>query len=551
MVDLKEFIETANQDLIELALILIGTIVFWFVLWVFYKKNKKKTSAPIPSNPTSSEPTPRSTKTITIERSRKPSNDRRESFTTSKENSPKKDYVGERKSSSQVKEEKPPTITTIDPEPEEQSQPKRIGYNPVNIFAQNEPYSYPYVIMPKPKSWIKFPRKGRTGRKGFKEEDFKTYLKRFFSNEFKIYDDRFITVKGNNSPFEPDITFTNEKDGINIFMDIEIDEPYEGINDINRRKPTHFQYSDTDRNRAFRNRGLIVIRFAEIQVHQEPLKCCLFVSDVIKSIYPRFKIPDVLSKVSKLTSIPQWTKKQAEQWSEEKYRERYLGIDAFGKVPETEKLNNVQETELGQFVENNVEDDPPYTPPNETIQENESTNKKIITKAIHNSKYLSFKYHNKKTITRPMRFNDNTLKAYCYVRNKEKDFLYSEIISPSIKQKPFVIEETGPNLGVETIKNVVNTAIQYGRYIRMRYTRSAWTEMKVDKETGEVIMEKTEAEESIRTINDIGLSINTLDQEHIDHYNLDENYITAYCNKREDQRTFRFDRISEIAVLDI
>jgi len=75
--------------------------------------------------------------------------------------------------------------------------------------------------------------------------------------------------------------------------------------------------------------------------------------------------------------------------------------------------------------------------------------------------------------------------------------------------------------------------------------------MKVNKETGEVIIEATEAEESVRTINNIPLSIDTLEQDHIDRYNLDENYLTAYCNRREAQRTFRFDRISEIAILDL
>ena len=85
----------------------------------------------------------------------------------------------------------------------------------------------------------------------------------------------------------------------------------------------------------------------------------------------------------------------------------------------------------------------------------------------------------------------------------------------------------------------------------MKYTRSSWTNMVVDEETGELLIDRIEAEESIRTINDVQLSINALAQEHIEAYNLDSNYITAYCNKREEKRTFRFDRIGEIEILNL
>ena len=135
--------------------------------------------------------------------------------------------------------------------------------------------------------------------------------------------------------YEPDFSLLNEKEGINIFLDIEIDEPYEGINDVNNRKATHFQYADTNRNNEFKNRGWIVIRFAEIQIHQNPEGCCLFIAEVIKSIYPQFNIPQDLVTAKRLEPIQQWTKELALTWSKEKYREQYLGIDRFGYLPET------------------------------------------------------------------------------------------------------------------------------------------------------------------------------------------------------------------------
>jgi len=64
-----------------------------------------------------------------------------------------------------------------------QSKVKYIGYNPINIFAQTEPLNYPYVLMPpKAKNVIKFPRKGKTGRKGYKENDFLIRISDFFKD---------------------------------------------------------------------------------------------------------------------------------------------------------------------------------------------------------------------------------------------------------------------------------------------------------------------------------------------------------------------------------
>ena len=189
----------------------------------------------------------------------------------------------------QSNEKRPIEADTIIPPPP--AKPKFIGYNPINIFAQTEPLNFPIVIMPKPGCVIKFPHKGKGGRKGYKEADFHQYLTRHFSHAFQLYTDRILSVKGNSNPFAPDFAFIDEKEGVNLFLDVEIDEPYEGLNDLGKRKPTHFQYADTDRNNAFKNRGWIVIRFAEIQIHQDPAGCCLFIADVIASIHPTFKIP--------------------------------------------------------------------------------------------------------------------------------------------------------------------------------------------------------------------------------------------------------------------
>lgn len=75
----------------------------------------------------------------------------------------------------------------------------------------------------------------------------------------------------------------------------------------------------------------------------------------------------------------------------------------------------------------------------------------------------------------------------------------------------------------------------------MEYTRREWNSFYQDPITGELINKKTEAETSIRTISDIQL----------DTEGWGENYIRAYCHKREKGRTFYFARISLLEILDI
>jgi len=459
---------------------------------------------------------------------------------------------------SEIKESKPieEKATIVKPEPitlieeEEHSKEKYIGYNPINIFAQTEPLNYPYVLMPKPRCVIKFPRKGRTGRKGYKEEDFKTYIERYFRNGFQVFDDRFILTKNSKTPFEPDFTLIDEKNGINLFIDIEIDEPYEGLNDIKKRKATHYQYSDNNRNNAFKNRGWVVIRFAEIQVHQEPNSCCCFIADVIRSINSEFQIPDSLLESNKVTLVKQWTMTEAEQLSIEKYREKYLGIESFG-ITQENQVTIIEETELGDKIEEKVQDEieSHFIHPVDQI----TTNYKLdqINSAINSKKYLSFKYLNVQTITKPIKISETELIAFCYIKNCEKVFDIYEMSNVILKDNYFTLRVAGPVIGLDSVTSVVNTAIDYQKHIRMKYTRASWTNMFVDPETGELLLDKIEAEESVRTINNIQLSINSLTKEYIELYRLNSSYITAYCNKRDEQRTFRFDRIGEIEILDI
>ncbi|MFI5218247.1 MAG: hypothetical protein ACHQNT_02075 [Bacteroidia bacterium] len=196
---------------------------------------------------------------------------------------------------------------------------KYIGYSPNNNFSKS---CFPFVSMPQPNSVIKFPRKGRLGIKGFKEPVYEEELKTYFFRQrgLQFFNDRFLFVSDNTRPYEPDFTLIDERENLNLFIDIEIDEPYDGIG----RFATHYKGIDDYRNQYFNDRGWIVIRFTEKQVHENPKGCCRLVAEVIKSVNASFTIPQELQNIPTVSVEPFWSKVKAEKWAKENYRENYL-----------------------------------------------------------------------------------------------------------------------------------------------------------------------------------------------------------------------------------
>ena len=297
-------------------------------------------------------------------------------------------------------------------------------------------------------------------------------------------------------------------------------------------------------------RGWIVIRFAEIQVHQNPASCCRFIADVIKSINPKFEVPSVLAKADRIETVRQWTQEEAQTWSKAKYRETYLGIQQFGNTSSNQSLE-ISETELGEKIEEKIIDEKPFVPSSKPTIQTKNPKLVIIDSVITKGGYLTFAYQGSTTVVKPIKVIDSDLHAFCYVKNIEKDFNIYEMSDLNAKESYYTLRVAGPTIGIDKISNAVNTAINYQKHIRMKYTRASWNQMRVDPSTGELIMNRTEAEESTRTINNVQLSINALAEDQINAYNLNSNHITAYCNKREEQRTFRFDRIGQIEILDL
>ncbi|MBO3272982.1 hypothetical protein [Hymenobacter defluvii] len=222
--------------------------------------------------------------------------------------------------------------TPIAPLPEVEkvsSTAKFIGYQPSALVDTG---AFPLVRMPKAGCVIKFPRVGRSGRRGYKEADFMQVASRLLSNgSVKVYNDRHVPTPNAQSPYEPDLVLLNEANGLNLFLNIEIDEPYDGIH----RQPIHCQGEDDARDEFFTRRGWIVVRFAEIQVHQQPEACCAYVAALISRLDPSYEIPAVLRSLQ-LKPEQYWDVVQAQKWQKQRYREQYLGITNFGRREQME-----------------------------------------------------------------------------------------------------------------------------------------------------------------------------------------------------------------------
>lgn len=191
--------------------------------------------------------------------------------------------------------------------------------------------SYPILKTPNKDCIVRTHRFGTTKRKGFKDESFEKSISTFFSNKYQISGNVRLNTGKATRPFEPDIAIicsTNK----NIRIDIEIDEPYAGIT----RQSTHCKGEDVNRDNYFRDRGWIVIRFSEYQVHTKEIECLHFIALVISSIDNSFQIPNNLQAISKIQNEILWDIIQAQKWEKANYRESYLN-HTFSKLTEQQE----------------------------------------------------------------------------------------------------------------------------------------------------------------------------------------------------------------------
>lgn len=241
--------------------------------------------------------------------------------------------------------------------------------------------------------------------------------------------------------------------------------------------------------------------------------------------------------IKRIEPVQQWTKDIALTWSKQRYREKYLGINQFGYIPETigADITIIQD----EKIEEEVVDDKMVVIPEKAMSNMPEQN--IVSTAIKTGKYVSFQYDQEKTIVKPSNFDGSIMTGYCYVRNAVRNFEISKMQNSCLKDHYCTLSLSADKLGIKNIANIMNIIIPNKKYVRMEYTRREWNSIYIDPETGELVNNKTEAETSIRTISNIQL----------DSERWGDNYIRAYCHKREAERTFYFARISLLEILDI
>jgi hypothetical protein len=253
----------------------------------------------------------------------------------------------------------------------EQTGDLKINFNPNQFFEQGEIYEYPVVKMPKEGAFLKLPRKGRAMGKGYKEQDFYKAIVAGIP-DIEVSTDVHLSIPFYNRPYEPDIVIFDK--ALNLYIDIEIDEPYDGY----YRFPTHEQKKDDTRDLFFTESGWGVIKFTERQVHQQESECIALIKDVLNSIRKY-----ALEQSSNCVSESQWDYQQAVRWQKTNYREKYLGIEKFVKQTVSSRI----EVEIDDI---------------DTIEANLNRTKKYKSKALQEN--ISFedethKYHHPKDTT--------------------------------------------------------------------------------------------------------------------------------------------------------
>lgn len=209
----------------------------------------------------------------------------------------------------------------------------RIWYTPSHEFDSLD--VYPVVYSPKAGSYLKLPRVGRSNIKGFKEADFLVALQENLS-DIAISDDFHLKIPGRYSPYEPDFVLFDER--INLYIDVEIDEPYDGYSRI----VTHaVEGPDSIRDTFFKESGWVVVRFSEIQVH---LQCDACIS-TLKRIIAAMRGESIPSEVPAIERERRWTRIQGIEWEKDLYREKYLGIQFFSKLQRSIRIVCTDEDE--------------------------------------------------------------------------------------------------------------------------------------------------------------------------------------------------------------
>lgn len=236
--------------------------------------------------------------------------------------------------------------TTKEPENGTKVEVKKLYFVNYNLKLSQREKNFPILKIPSQNCVVRSHQYGSTKRRGVKEASFQKSIEYYFAEHFEISGNVILITGKNLRPYEPDIAIIGS-DAYNIRIDIEIDEPYAGIT----RQPIHCVGDDIHRDNYFRDRGWIVIRFSEYQIHTQEKNCLKYIAEIISSINSSIEIPADLKYIPRISSEKVWTVAQAQKWEKEKYRENYLKLE-FQRIGEETK-----EILKRDFVQQEIEEE--------------------------------------------------------------------------------------------------------------------------------------------------------------------------------------------------
>ncbi len=180
---------------------------------------------------------------------------------------------------------------------------------------------YPILRIPERGTIVRSSRSGGASSRGPKEKIFEQAIIKHFGEFYTVSGQTRINTGSLNKPFELDISLINKIDD-QICINVEIDEPYKPF----ARTVMHCKGDDVLRDEYFTDRGWVVLRFSERQLHSDQDGCLKCIAEVLNLIDTDFKMPESLKSLDIVQSDACWSIFQAQRWEKESERELYLDM---------------------------------------------------------------------------------------------------------------------------------------------------------------------------------------------------------------------------------
>lgn len=160
---------------------------------------------------------------------------------------------------------------------------------------------------------------GSASKTGASEAKFGDYLKRYFIDKIQTRLKVQNPSYNEGYHYTPDFAYIDRYS--NLYIDIEIDEPYNQSG-----SPIHYVELTKQqvRDEHFLSRGWLVIRFCEEQVVRHPQSCCKSVAQAIASVLGDDSVLNQFTNIPDLQKMRRWTQSEAEDMAANDYRDTYL-----------------------------------------------------------------------------------------------------------------------------------------------------------------------------------------------------------------------------------